>query len=250
MNVGRFFLLLSIVGAVGIIIFFLNSRSSKRLSSQDVAVQRKNSSANQPLITGIQRQDKNLSAEDVNTDFDPVFGDDNAPLTFVYWLDFQCPLCRQFELNTFPKLIEKYVETGKMKIVLKDLQFIGQDSQEAAWIAKAVWELYPDLYLEWHKKMYDYQDASNSGFGDYDSVLQMIEKEFTGRIDAARIDKYVSENKLRLQKEQDDDKAEGILYGIVATPGFVIGKERITGVQPLSFFENVIQSELDRLGVN
>ncbi len=241
------YLLLLLGVGVGGIFLFLNRKGSVDTQPSGVV---KDSSSQQPLITGIQRQDKNLTAADVNTDFDPVLGQEDAPLTFVYWLDFQCPLCRQFELNTFPTLIEKYVNTGKMKIVLKDLQFIGQDSQEAGWIAKAVWELYPELYFQWHKRMYEYQDGSNTGFGNYESVLQMIEKEFAGKMDVKKIDEYVQKNKVRLQKEQDDDKAEGILYGIVATPGFVIGKERITGVQPLSFFENVIQAELERLGVN
>ena len=195
-------------------------------------------------IRGIQK--KGNKAEDVDTTFDPVLGKESAPLTFVYWFDYQCPLCRYFELKIMPELIEKYVKTGKMKIVFKDFQFLGQDSQEAGWIGKAVYELYPQYYFEFHQKMYEKQDGENTGFGNYESVLEMIREEFKGKMDAEKINQYARKNRVKYQKEQDDDKAEGILFGIVGTPGFVIGEQKLAGVQPKEVFEEVIKAELEK----
>src|SRR3989338_7067738 len=71
---------------------------------------------------------------------DIVIGKKDAPLTMTYWFDYQCPFCKQFEVTVMPTLIKDYVNTGKMKIVLKDYPFLRQDSQTAAEYSHAVWD--------------------------------------------------------------------------------------------------------------
>ncbi|MBI2023890.1 thioredoxin domain-containing protein [Candidatus Giovannonibacteria bacterium] len=68
---------------------------------------------------------------DVDIKNEPFIGDPNAPVTIAYWSDFQCPFCQRFEQNTLPTLVDQYVKTGKVKIVFKDFQFLGPDSQDA-----------------------------------------------------------------------------------------------------------------------
>ena len=46
-----------------------------------------------------------------NKDF--VIGDKNAPITIIEYASLSCHHCADFHLNTLPKLIEEYVETGK-----------------------------------------------------------------------------------------------------------------------------------------
>jgi len=50
----------------------------------------------------------------------------------AYWFDYQCPYCRRVEENVLPQLIAEHVDRGNVKIVFKDFQFLGPDSQTAA----------------------------------------------------------------------------------------------------------------------
>lgn len=186
-----------------------------------------------------------VSITDVDINGEPFIGDPNAPVVLAYWLDFQCPFCRRFEEQTMPTLVEKYVNTGKLKIVFKDYQFLGPDSQDAGLVENAVWELYPEQYQAWHNAMYAAQDAENAGFGNLDSILALIRRELPS-IDADRIASQVELQRTAYQQEIDADKSEGTQFGVNGTPGFIIGDQLISGAQPTAVFTQVIDAELSK----
>jgi|SRR3989344_344358 len=191
---------------------------------------------NQPQIA--------VNIKDVDIKNEPYIGDANAPIVMAYWLDFQCPFCKQFETQTLPTLIEKYVNSGKLKIVLKDFQFLGEDSQTAGIAENAVWEAAPGSYQAWHEAMYKNQDGENSGWGKKEDIIEMT-RSIPG-IDADQVSALMDQKKEAYQKELDDDKQEGSKFGVSGTPGFVIGNQSISGAQPTSTFTQVIDSLLEK----
>ena len=58
-------------------------------------------------------------------------GKSDAPLRAVSFVDMQCPYCREFELKVLPTLVQKYVRTGKLRMELRTLSFLGPDSVTA-----------------------------------------------------------------------------------------------------------------------
>ncbi len=56
-----------------------------------------------------------ISVNGVN-DIDPTkaFGSKTAPVVVEIYSDFQCPACKQLFLNTTQKVMENYVNTGKV----------------------------------------------------------------------------------------------------------------------------------------
>ena len=162
----------------------------------------------------------------------------------AYWLDFQCPFCQRFETETLPTLIEKYVNTGKLKIVFKDFQFLGEDSTTAGLAENAVWEIAPESYQAWHKAMYEKQDEENGGWGKKEDITALA-RTIPG-IDADRVSALMEEKKEAYQKELDDDNQEGSKFGVTGTPGFVVGDQSISGAQPTSVFTQVIDALLEK----
>jgi len=62
-----------------------------------------------------------ISVGGVN-DIDPTkaFGSKSAPVVMEIFSDFQCPACKQLFLNTTHKVMENYVNTGKVYLVHRD----------------------------------------------------------------------------------------------------------------------------------
>jgi protein-disulfide isomerase len=59
---------------------------------------------------------------------DVTLGRSSAPATLTEFVDLQCPYCQQFETQTLPTIVDKYVRAGKLKIVMRPWAFIGPDS--------------------------------------------------------------------------------------------------------------------------
>lgn len=59
-----------------------------------------------------------------------VLGSPTAPVTLVEYIDLQCPICGQFETTEFGPLVDKYVRTGKLKIIIQPWSILDQNPGE------------------------------------------------------------------------------------------------------------------------
>jgi protein-disulfide isomerase len=83
----------------------------------------------------------------------------NKP-TIDLWEDFQCPICKQFEL-TNGSYIQQLVATKKAKVVYHLLSFIGPESILAANAGACAAD--ENKFLPFHTYLYATQAAENSG---------------------------------------------------------------------------------------
>lgn len=58
-----------------------------------------------------------------------LLGKASAPVTMVEYIDLQCPICRQFETEVMPTILQRYVRTGKLRVEVRPIAFIGPDSE-------------------------------------------------------------------------------------------------------------------------
>ncbi len=188
-----------------------------------------------------QQQGVDVDIAKVKTAGEPFVGNPNAPVTMAYWFDYQCPFCKRFDQDAVAQLMNDYVKTGKVKIVFKDFQFLGADSQTAGLAERAVWDVAPDKFYEWHKAMYDKQDSENSGWGNKADILALVKSL---GIDSAKVEQLMTSKATEYQKAMDADKAEGGAFGINGTPGSIIGKNLISGAQPYSAVKQLIDLAL------
>lgn len=179
----------------------------------------------------------------VKTDGRPFIGNPNAQVTIAYWFDHQCPFCRKFEEESMPQLYKDYVQTGKVKFVYKDFQFLGPDSQTLGRYSHAVWETAPDKFYAWHKSMYDNQGTENTGWAT-SAKIRSITESVLGSADTDKVVSLVASKGDQYQKMMDEDKAEGGAFGVSGTPSFVIGKQLLVGAQPYSAIKQLIDLAL------
>ena len=75
-----------------------------------------------PAITAASPAQITTITVDGVTDIDPTkaFGSKNAPVVMEIYSDFQCPACKQLFLTTTQRVMDNYVNTGKIYLVHRD----------------------------------------------------------------------------------------------------------------------------------
>lgn len=172
------------------------------------------------------------------TDDDPFMGDDDAPVTMVEFSDYQCPFCGKFFKETLPSIKEHYIDTGKVKFVYRDLPLsFHADAYPMALLAECVRDQKGDeTYFKVHDKIFEL--ISQSGI-DSDDVIA-----YAGElgVDTDELSECIESDKFK--DDIEGDIADANRAGINGTPGFVINGLVVSGAQPFSEFQSVIDAEL------
>jgi protein-disulfide isomerase len=195
-----------------------------------------------PVVDNDQPKVQAVNIKNVKIGSDPFIGNPNAPVVIAYWFDYQCPFCQLSEKNIFTPLVDEYVKTGKVMVVIKDFQFLSQDSQTLGLNARAIWEAYPDKFYEWYKTIFENQGQENTGWATK-AVINDLTKKVPG-IDQAVVDALIVKNQAKYQKAMDDDRKEAASFGINGTPGFIIADQLIPGVPQYAQLKAYIESQL------
>jgi protein-disulfide isomerase len=139
-------------------------------------------------------------------------GSPAAPVTLVEFADLQCPYCADYHRNVFPDLVKRYVRTGKLRLELRLLRFLGPDSDRlarAAAGASAHNRLWQFVGLAYQR-----QGRENSGYATEDFINGLAADAGLRSLDAgAAADRQV----------RHAEHAARTL-GIDSTPSFLIGR--------------------------
>lgn len=91
-----------------------------------------------------------------------TLGDPKAPILLVEFADLQCPFCREFAAHSWPDIVKRYIRTGKVRMELRLLNILGEDSVKAnkAVMAAALQNRMWDASM----RFYDVQGQEGSGY--------------------------------------------------------------------------------------
>jgi protein-disulfide isomerase len=188
-----------------------------------------------------------VNIANVKTSGEPYIGSANAPVTMALFFDYQCPFCKQFDQTVLSTdLYTQYVQTGKLKIVFKDFDFIGPDSLIASEYGRALWALYPNDFYQWYTGMYAAQVAENSlSAADYTTAVQKVLAGIPG-VDVSKVAALAASDKSQYNATVTADFTEGQSYGIQGTPSVIIGTTLLQGAQSPSAVTTLIDAQLKK----
>lgn len=181
-------------------------------------------------------------------DDDIILGDANAKVLLVEFGDYQCPFCGRFYKETEGKLREEYIETGKMKMVYRDLAFLGEESIKAAEAAQCAAD--QGKYWPYHDYLFAYlwdnyfalnKNGENVGAFSDDNLKKFAE-ELT--LDTKGFNQCFDSRKYKAEVEKDIADAKVSLGGQLSTPTVFINDRLVRGALPYESFKKIIDEEL------
>lgn len=100
-------------------------------------------------------------------------GSPDAPVRVEIWEDFQCPFCQRFTYEVKPVIVEQYVETGDVRLVFRNLAFLGDESHWAAVASSLAAD--QNKFWPFHDYLYANYQGRESGAFRIDRLLEMGE---------------------------------------------------------------------------
>jgi protein-disulfide isomerase len=156
-----------------------------------------------------------------------VLGASNAPATMMVFADLQCPFCKQFETQMFPKIVNRYVRPGKLKVVFQPIAIIGQDSVAGARASASAGQ--QDKMFDYASLFYLNQGEENTGYVS-DSFLTNLAKAVPG----LDVNKWKSDlNSSQVDATLSQAQSAARTAGVNSTPTFLVGKAG----KPLEHFD-------------
>ena len=165
---------------------------------------------------------------------DIVLGSETAPVTIVEYISLTCPHCRNFAAKTFPELKKRYIDTGKVRFILREFALNDVD-----FLAIVIARCAPkERQFPLIETLFEKQDqwAVNNPI----PPLLAIAKQ-AGFTDESFKACAANQKLIEGVKAQRD---AGAKFGVTSTPTFFINGEKRPGNMAIEEIEKAIQPYL------
>lgn len=174
----------------------------------------------------------------VKADLARIQGSPTAPVWVIEVSDFQCPYCKQWHEQTYHKLLDEYVRTGKVRLAYVNFPLAqhvhARPAAEAAMCAGVqgkFWEMHDALFTN---------QAKWESLPSSTSYFESLARD-TG-VDVARWRQCIQSGKMKGWIQADHDRAQ--VAGVASTPSFIIANRMFVGAQPIENLRGAIDSAL------
>ncbi|OIQ45595.1 MAG: thiol-disulfide oxidoreductase [Roseobacter sp. MedPE-SW] len=189
-----------------------------------------------PLVGAASAQEAEV---DTSTITEMVMGAEDAPVTLIEYASYTCPHCANFHTGVLKQLKEEYIDTGKMKLIYREVYF----DRYGLWASMIARCGGPEKFFGISDLIYKGQ-SDWSRAGGASEIIDALRK--IGGI--AGLDKDTVEACL-----QDGTKAQTLVAwyqenatadGVESTPSFVLNGTKISN-QSYEDFKTLIDAELE-----
>jgi protein-disulfide isomerase len=155
----------------------------------------------------------------------------DAPVTVIKYASLTCPYCRKFQLETFPQLKKRYIDTGKVRFILREFP-IGFQSGAATVALRCV---PAEHYFAAYAALLESQRQWVSQEVRRDPIWQVVKRFGLTRaqFDACYEDKQLVAS-LKAVKER------GRTLGVIGTPNFFVGNKLEKRVLTMTDFDAIV----------
>lgn len=171
-----------------------------------------------------------------------ILGSPDAPVTIIEYSSMTCPHCAAFHTGTLPDLKKKYIDTGKVRYVIREFP-LDDLAIAASMLARCV---EPSKYFAFTEVIYEQQrrwSRSNDPLGELRSISKqagLTEEKFTECLQNRTL-----EQNIRNVREHGGQK-----FLVNSTPTFIVNGQIMRGNNSLEEFEKVMAPFLENAKTN
>jgi protein-disulfide isomerase len=166
---------------------------------------------------------------------DMVMGEADAPVTIVEYASMTCGHCGNFHNNTLPTIKEKYIDTGKARLIMREFPFDPR-AEAGAMLARCS----NDRYFAMSEVLFKQQQSWVSVQNARDALLQIARLAGFSQesFEACLTDQALLENVRATRNRGQND------FGVNATPTFFINGNKYSGALTVDEMSAIIDSML------
>ena len=154
-----------------------------------------------------------FKATDISIKGAPFLGRPNAKVTMVEFTDYQCPFCRRHFTQVQPEIQKQYIETGKIKYVMRQCPLVKIHPRATKASEAALCAGDQGKYWELHRRIFGAQRKLSD-----DDLRAHAEGE---KLNLDQFNRCLDDGKYTEQVKTD--ATEGATAGVKGTPSFFLG---------------------------
>jgi protein-disulfide isomerase len=172
--------------------------------------------------------------------YDRVMGSTDAPVTIVEYFAPSCPVCAQFDELVFPDIEKNYIDTGKVRYVMR-VFLLRQDDGAAEAIARSL----PDnQYHSFIQVLFRSQQDWDSEFGVTDVHGGLVRAGRVAGLTESQVDAAIQDKDLQAKINKVSSEAE-IVLGVNSTPTlFINGVKQAPGGMPFDQLKPIVDDAI------
>jgi len=167
---------------------------------------------------------------------DMIMGDPDAQVEIIEYSSMTCPHCAAFHTQTLPTIKERYIDTGKAKLVFREFP-LDRVALTASAVARCAGE---DRYFSFVDVLFRTQDQwahAEDTIGELKKIVRMGGLD-PAMVDACLEDQAIIDGILAVRLNGDET------YTIRSTPTFIINGDSHPGQMTVEEFEAVLDPYL------
>jgi protein-disulfide isomerase len=168
-----------------------------------------------------------------------ILGEASAKITMIEFGDYRCGYCRLFSTQTFPRILEKYVKTGKVRYIYRDTVSVGGD-QTVTVSGVAACANEQGKFWDFHQMAHNNLETwGNANGSDLINTLTQMSSAQIG-IKANELSSCVSSNRYATRLTTDIELSRR--FGVTGTPAFVINGYFFSGALPFEVYQKIFET--------
>jgi protein-disulfide isomerase len=169
---------------------------------------------------------------------DMALGKADAPVTVIEYASMTCPHCAHFHNETMEAFKEKYVDTGKVRLIFREFPFDGL-ALRASMLARCAG---PDRYFAMLGVLFQQQRQWTTAKDPMAALAQIgrlggvSPEKFQACMKDEELQNAIVQSRLDAQKKHDVD----------STPTFIIDGEKHAGALSLAQLDEILAKKLPK----